>query len=253
MADLRWGEADAPAVTLVGKGIVFDSGGLDLKGAAGMKLMKKDMGGAATVLAMAHMIMARGLPVRLRVLVPAAENAISGSAYRPLDVIRTRAGISVEVGNTDAEGRLVLCDALAAAAEEKPRLLADVATLTGAARVALGTELPALFASDDDWAQAVLEEGTRLRDPLWRLPLWDPYDRLLDSDVADVSNVARGSYGGAITAALFLRRFVPRRLPWLHVDTMAWNLEARPGRPKGGEIFGARALVAAVERRLLAG
>ncbi|RMG94920.1 MAG: leucyl aminopeptidase family protein [Deltaproteobacteria bacterium] len=253
LADLSWGDPDAPAVTLVGKGVVFDSGGLDLKSAAGMKLMKKDMGGAATVLAMAHMIMARELPVRLRVLVPAVENAISGSAYRPLDVIRTRAGLSVEVGNTDAEGRLILCDALAAAAEERPRLLLDVATLTGAARVALGTELPALFANRDPWAEAVLEAGRRLDDPLWRMPLWDAYDELLASDVADLSNVASGSYGGAITAALFLRRFVPKRQDWMHIDTMAWNTSAKPGRPKGGEIFGARALVAAIEARLLAG
>ncbi len=250
LADLVWGDEDAPKVTLVGKGVVFDSGGLDLKGAAGMKLMKKDMGGAATVLAVARIVMALDLPVRLRVLVPAVENAISGRAYRPLDVLETRAGITVEVGNTDAEGRLILSDALAAAAEERPEVLVDVATLTGAARVALGTELPALFASDDAWAEAVLAAGRERGDPLWRMPLWDDYDDLLSSDVADVSNIARGSYGGAITAALFLRRFVPRGQAWLHVDTMAWNTRVRPGRPKGGEILGARALADAIAGRL---
>lgn len=246
LIDLEWGANDHPKVTLVGKGVCFDSGGLDLKPAAGMRLMKKDMGGAAHVLALATLIMARQLPVRLRVLVPAVENAVSGSAFRPGDVIRTYAGLSVEVGNTDAEGRLVLADALALAAAEEPALLVDFATLTGAARVALGPDLPALFANDDAVAAQVAAAALRVEDPLWRLPLFAPYRRWLESQVADLGNVPAGAesgYGGAIAAALFLQRFVGD-VPWLHLDVMAWNVAASPARPLGGEAMGLRAVFA---------
>ena len=253
LIDLVWGKSNAPKLTLVGKGVCFDSGGLDLKPASSMLLMKKDMGGAATVLGLAHAIMAAKLPVRLRVLVPAVENSVSGEAYRPLDVIRTRKGLTVEVGNTDAEGRIVLSDALALADEEKPALIVDIATLTGAARVALGTELPALFANDDDSAAALLSAGVDVRDRLWRMPLHDDYRRLLDSPVADMNNVSNGPFAGAITAALFLREFVSKDRPWLHIDTMAWNLEGRPGRPSGGEPFALRALFEMTARRFADG
>jgi leucyl aminopeptidase len=229
-------------LTLVGKGVCFDSGGLDLKPASNMKLMKKDMGGAAAVLGLAHVVMSLGVPVRLRVLVPAVENSVSGNAMRPLDVLSTRKGLTVEVGNTDAEGRLILADALTEADSETPDLLIDMATLTGAARVALGTGLPALFSNDDAVADATLEAGVRLKDPLWRLPLHDPYRQLLDSPVADLNNVSSGGYGGAITAALFLREFISRQTPWMHIDTMGYNLESRPGRPAGGEALALRAL-----------
>ena len=211
--------------------------------------MKKDMGGAATVLGLAHMIMAAELPVRLRVLIPAVENSVSGSAYRPRDVIGTRKGIMVEIGNTDAEGRVIMCDALAAASEDKPKLLIDAATLTGAARVALGTELPALFANDDDVAEGVLAAGRRSDDPLWRLPLHDDYRRHLDSAVADINNISRVGPGGAITAALYLREFVDARTPWIHIDTMGYNSGSRPGRPKGGEAFGMRACFEYIAQR----
>jgi len=249
LIDLRWGEARHPKVTLVGKGVVFDSGGLDLKPASGMLLMKKDMGGAAHVLGVAHAVMDAGLPVRLRVLVPAVENAISGDAFHPLDVLETRKGLTVEVGNTDAEGRLILCDALAEADDEEPDFLMDFATLTGAARVALGTELPALFSNDDEVADALLAAGIRTDDPYWRLPLHTPYRRLLESRVADISNVSQGRFGGAITAALFLREFVSPETSWAHVDAMAWNLEHRPGRPQGGEAMGLRATYAMLRER----
>ncbi len=241
LIDLRWGEAGHPKVTLVGKGVCFDSGGLDLKTPAGMKLMKKDMGGSAAVLALAHMIMHAQLPVRLRVLVPAVENAVSGNAFRPLDVLSTRKGITVEVGNTDAEGRLILCDALAEACTESPDLLIDFATLTGAARVALGTELPALFCNDDELANVLLAAGERVEDPMWRLPLHRPYRRFLDSRVADINNIGSVPQGGAITAALFLQEFVDKGTKWAHVDTMGWYSSARPGRPIGGEVFGIQA------------
>jgi len=241
LIDLRWGDK-GPRVTLVGKGVCFDSGGLDLKSAAGMLLMKKDMGGAAHALGLAHMIMAAGLPLRLRVLVPAVENSVSGDAFRPLDVLQTRKGLTVEVGNTDAEGRLILCDALAEADREKPDLLVDFATLTGAARIALGTELPALFSNDDDLAGALLAQGVAAHDPLWRMPLHRPYRRLLDSKVADINNISDGGYGGAITAALFLAEFVAAETPWIHIDLMAWNLKPRPGRPVGGEAMSLRAV-----------
>jgi leucyl aminopeptidase len=244
LIDMRWGSEDAPKLTLVGKGVIFDTGGLDLKNSSGMKLMKKDMGGAATVLGLAQMIMDAELPVRLRVLIPAVENSISGTAYRPLDVIKTRKGITVEVGNTDAEGRLILCDALAEADSEKPDLLIDFATLTGAARVALGTELPALFANDDELAAAILAAGIATFDPLWRMPLFHSYRRHLDSKVADINNIANIAQGGAITAALFLDEFVSSKTRWAHIDTMAFNMAARPGRPAGGEVFGMRAMFA---------
>ncbi len=250
LADLRWGDPKHPKVTLVGKGVCFDSGGLDLKNPAGMKLMKKDMGGAATAIAVARMVMAAALPVRLRLLIPAVENAVAGDAMRPLDVITTRKGLTVEVGNTDAEGRLILCDALAEADSESPDLILDFATLTGAARVALGSELPALFSSHDDVADELIAAGLAVGDPLWRMPLHDAYRRHLDSRVADLSNIANTSYGGAITAALFLREFVSyRKNRWMHIDTMAWHLAGRPGRPAGGEVMAARACAELLQRR----
>jgi leucyl aminopeptidase len=249
LIDLRWGAADAPKVTIVGKGVCFDTGGLDLKPSGGMKLMKKDMGGAAHALGLARMVMAAELPVRLRVLIPAVDNAVSGDAFRPLDVIRTRKGLSVEIGNTDAEGRLVLADALADAADETPDLLLDFATLTGAARVALGADLPALFCNDDPLAGALVAAGEARSDPMWRLPLWQPYAQQLKSPVADLSNVGENSFAGAILAALFLQRFVGRTARWAHLDVYAWNQAARPGRPKGGEAMGLRAAFAAIAER----
>ena len=252
LIDLRWQGPKAgkgPKVTLVGKGVCFDSGGLDLKPAAGMLLMKKDMGGAAHALALAQWIMAAKLPVRLRLLIPAVENAVSGDAFRPGDVIATRKGLSVEIGNTDAEGRLVLCDALAEAATEKPDVLLDFATLTGAARVALGPELPALFCNDDALAAALLEAGEAEGDLLWRMPLHRSYRKMLDSKIADINNVSQGGFAGAITAALFLQEFVPDEIPWAHVDLMAWNATARPGRPVGGEAMTLRAAFAAIAAR----
>lgn len=251
LAELTWGDPRAPRLSLVGKGVCFDSGGLDLKNSAGMKLMKKDMGGAASVLALGHMIMDAKLPVRLRVLVPAVENAVSGDAFRPGDILQTRKGITVEVGNTDAEGRLILCDAITEAARERPELLIDFATLTGAARVALGTELPALFANDDVLADQVLHAGLRVQDPLWRMPLHRDYRRHLDSRIADINNISNISQGGAITAALFLQEFVPDGQRWAHVDTMAWNSSTRPGRPSGGEVFGVRAFYDAIRALLV--
>jgi leucyl aminopeptidase len=245
LIDLKWGSR-GPKVTLVGKGVCFDSGGLDLKPASGMLLMKKDMGGGAHVLGLADMIMGARLPLRLRVLVPAVENAVSGDAFRPLDVLKTRKGLTVEVGNTDAEGRLVLGDALSEAARESPDLIVDFATLTGAARVALGTEVPAFFTDRDSLAEALMRHAASESDPLWRLPLHKPYRRLLDSKVADLNNVSSGSFGGAITAALFLAEFVGPEAPWVHFDLMAWNLSDRPGRPQGGEAMGLRAVYALV-------
>jgi leucyl aminopeptidase len=242
LVDIRWGDPGAPKVTLVGKGVCFDSGGLDLKTASGMKMMKKDMGGAAIILGLAQAVMSAQLPVRLRVLLPMVENAVSGDAMRPMDVVTTRQGLTVEIGNTDAEGRLILCDALAEASTEKPALLVDIATLTGAARVALGPELPALFCSDDDAAAALLAAGAAEDDPLWRMPLWRPYRRLLDSKVADLNNVSDGPHAGAITAALYLQEFVDPGIPWAHIDVMAWNARSRPGRPEGAEAQTLRAL-----------
>jgi leucyl aminopeptidase len=249
LIDLTWGDPTHPKVTLVGKGVCFDSGGLDLKPAEAMKLMKKDMGGAATVLAVASAVMELGIPVRLRVLIPAVENSVSGNAFRPLDVLATRKGISVEVGHTDAEGRLVLSDALTEADREQPELLVDVATLTGAARVALGTALPALFSSSDTLANDLLAAGGRTADPMWRLPLHAPYKKMLDSKVAELNNAPAGGYGGAITAALFLKEFVSAKTQWAHIDSMAYTLTALPGRPVGGEVFGARALLELLRQR----
>jgi leucyl aminopeptidase len=241
LIDLRWGAESAPGVTLVGKGVCFDSGGLNLKPGEGMRLMKKDMGGAAQVLAIAALVMEARLPVRLRVLIPAVENMVSGNALRPGDVVATRKGLTVEIGNTDAEGRVILADALAEASAEAPDVLIDFATLTGAARVALGTEVPALFCNDDSLADALLRQADSLADPLWRLPLWPGYARMVESKVADLTNNPDGGHGGAITAALFLQRFVEQGVSWAHIDLMAWNTTSRPGRPEGGEAQGVRA------------
>jgi leucyl aminopeptidase len=242
LIDITWGAAEHPRITLVGKGVCFDTGGLDIKPESAMLNMKKDMGGAATALALSHMIMARGLKLRLRLLIPAVENAIAGSSFRPRDIYTSRNGITVEIGNTDAEGRLILADALALADEDTPALIADFATLTGAARVALGPDVPPFFTDDDALADELAACGTRENDPLWRLPLWRPYEALLESKVADINNVG-GSQGGAITAALFMRRFVTAK-SWLHVDVFAWTPSAKPGRPEGGECQAARALYA---------
>jgi len=249
LINLTWGRRDAPRVTLVGKGVCFDTGGLDLKSASGMLRMKKDMGGGAHVLGLAHMIMDAGLDVRLRVLVSAVENSVSGNAYRPSDVITTRKGITVEIGNTDAEGRLVMCDALAEADRESPALLADFSTLTGAARVAVGQEIAAYFCNDDTLAADIDAAAGPVRDPVWRMPLHRPYRRMLDSTVADINNVSEGGHGGAITAALYLQEFVSDSTPWVHFDIMAWNARMRPGRPIGGETQGLRALYAVIEKR----
>jgi len=249
LIDFTWGDPAAPKLTLVGKGVCFDSGGLDLKPSSGMRLMKKDMGGAATLLGLASAVMEAKLPLRLRVLVPAVENAVSANAFRPLDIIKTRKGMTVEVGNTDAEGRLILCDALHEACAEKPALLIDMATLTGAARTALGPELPALFANDDKLADELLAKGFAESDPLWRLPLWRPYRQMIVSPIADLNNVSESAFAGAITAALYLDAFVAPGTPWAHIDTYAWNQKSRPGRPEGGEALGMRALYALIEQR----
>jgi leucyl aminopeptidase len=252
LIDLRWGRT-GPKITLCGKGVCFDSGGLDIKSSANMKLMKKDMGGAAHMLGLAQMVMAAQLPVRLRLLIPAVENSISGNAYRPLDVVRTRKGLSVEIGNTDAEGRVILSDALTEADRESPDLLIDCATLTGAARVALGPELPALFSNHDASAESLIRHGQAERDPVWRLPLFKPYRRGLDSKVADLNNIWDSPFAGAITAALFLQEFVSPTTQWLHLDIMGWNTTSRPGRPEGGEAMGLRALYALVAERAMRG
>ena len=249
LIDLHWGKKKHPKLTLVGKGVCFDSGGLDLKTASGMRLMKKDMGGAAHAIGLAHMIMSAGLPVRLRMLVPAVENAVAGNAYRPGDVLASRKGLTIEIDNTDAEGRVILCDALTEAAAESPDLVIDFATLTGAARVALGTDLPAMFCNRDRVAQELAESADRVHDPLWRLPLHRPYRELIDSRIADIANSGGGTYGGAITAALFLQDFVPAATPWVHFDLMAWNLRWRPGRPEGGEAMALRAVFDYLRRR----
>jgi leucyl aminopeptidase len=248
LIDLRWGDESHPRVTLVGKGVCFDSGGLDIKPESAMLNMKKDMGGAGTALALAHMIMDRKLKVRLRVLIPAVENSISAASFRPLDIYPSRKGITVEIGNTDAEGRLVLADALALADEESPELIADFATLTGAARVALGPEVPPFFTDDDELADALMRYAASENDPLWRLPLWRPYEAMLESKVADINNVGSGGQAGAITAALFMRRFVTAK-SWLHFDVFAWTPTAKPGRPEGGECQAARALYALLVER----
>jgi leucyl aminopeptidase len=246
VAVLEWGAADAPLVALCGKGVCFDTGGLDLKPSSAMLRMKKDMGGAAVMIALAEAIMALALPVRLLLVVGAVENSISGTAFRPLDVIRTRKGLTVEVGNTDAEGRLVLADLLAFAAEQAPRLILDGATLTGAARVALGPDLPALFCNHDALADSLIAGGLAAGEPLWRLPLHAGYAAWLDSPVADLGNVASKPMAGAIIGALFLHRFVPADIPWGHLDLYAWNDSGRPGRPEGGEATGLRAALAGV-------
>jgi len=249
LIELEWGDQRAPRLALVGKGVCFDSGGLDIKPASGMRLMKKDMGGAAHALALALLVMRFNLPVRLHLLIPAVENAVSGAAFRPGDVLRSRKGLTVEIGNTDAEGRLILGDALAKAAEGAPELILDFATLTGAARVALGPDLPALFANDDALAASLIEAGTAVDDPVWRMPLWSDYDEMFASDIADFGNAAEGGFAGAVTAALFLRKFVPEETAWAHFDTFAWRPSSRPGRPKGGDALGLRAAWSALSAR----
>ncbi len=249
LIELNWGQPKHPLVTLVGKGVCFDSGGLDIKSADGMRLMKKDMGGAANALGLAQMIMALQLPVRLQLLIPAVENAIAGIAFRPGDVFKTRQGLHIEIGNTDAEGRVILCDALAYAAEAKPALLVDLATLTGAARTALGSQLPALFCRSITQARELVDLGMAVQDPLWHMPLWAPYHGGIESDIADIVNTGRSTMAGAINAALFLQDFVPADQEWLHIDLFAWNDGAKPGRPVGGEAQTLRTLLAYLQKR----
>ncbi|GAA6166617.1 leucyl aminopeptidase family protein [Sessilibacter corallicola] len=249
LIDLYWGDINNPKIIIIGKGVCFDSGGLDLKPSSAMRLMKKDMGGAAQVLGLANMIMAFELPIHLRVMIPAVENAVSGNAFRPGDVIKTRKGMTVEVDNTDAEGRLVLCDALAEANNDKPDLIIDFATLTGAARVALGTELPAMFSTSSEVADGIRQAGEEIDDPVWQLPLHKAYRSTIKSDVADILNCAPTPFGGAITAALFLQEFVDEDTDWVHFDVMAWNNRKLPGRPVGGEAMGIRAVLNYLVRR----
>ena len=248
LIELVWGDEKNPRVAIVGKGVCFDTGGLDIKGAEGMRHMKKDMGGGAHALAMAQLIMELNLPVRLHMLVPAVENAIAGNAYRPGEIVATRKGLGIEIGNTDAEGRVVLSDALAYAAESKPDLIIDYATLTGAARVALGPELPAMFSNRDDWANAFIAASRQQQDPLWRLPLWQNYNEMIKSTIADIVNTG-GAQAGSVTAALFLEHFVPKDQAWIHVDLFAWNPKAKPGRPEGGEAQTLRASIAMLEEK----
>lgn len=251
LVEIRWNEAQTklPLVTLVGKGVCFDTGGLNIKTGTGMGLMKKDMGGAAIALALGQLVMQSGLKLRLRVLLPIVENSISGNAFRPQDIIKTRKGITVEIGNTDAEGRLILCDALADADAEKPDLLIDMATLTGASRVALGPDIPSIFTPSEELALQAQQASKETGDPLWRLPLWEGYEEYLASNAADINNAGSSSYAGAITAALFLKRFVTETSRWLHMDVMAWNVSAKPGRPVGGEAQGLRALFRLLQQR----
>jgi len=249
LIELEWGRPDHPRVAVIGKGVCFDSGGLDLKPASGMRLMKKDMGGAAHALALARLIAGERLPVRLHLLIPAVENAVSGNALRPGDIVKSRQGLHVEIDNTDAEGRLVLADALTKAGESEPELIVDFATLTGAARIALGPDLPALFSNDDELADQLARLGKDIADPTWRMPIWDAYDEMLKSDVADLANAAGSPMAGAVVAAMFLKRFVPKDTPWAHLDTYAWRDKAKPGRPKGGEALGLRAFFAVLEER----
>jgi leucyl aminopeptidase len=249
LIELAWGRDEHPRIAIVGKGVTFDSGGLDIKPSAGMRLMKKDMGGAAHALALSDLVMAANLPVQLHLLLPVAENAISGNAFRPGDILKSRKGLTVEIGNTDAEGRLLLGDALTKAGEDNPELILDFATLTGAARVALGPDLPAMFANDDALAAELSELGAAHDDPVWRMPLWEPYNDLFKSDIADLSNSGESGFAGAITAALFLQRFVPEGVQWAHFDTFAWRPTAKPGRAKGGEALGLRAAFALLQAR----
>lgn len=249
LIDMTWGDPKAPKVTLIGKGVCFDTGGYDLKPSSGMKLMKKDMAGAAQALALGQMVMAAKLPVRLRILMPAVENMVDGKAMRPLDIIATRKGISVEIGNTDAEGRLILCDAIADAVAEEPAVMFDFATLTGAARTALGTEVPVLFSNDEALVGDLMRHGASAEDPMWPLPLWRPYRDMLKSKAADINNISDGPYAGAITAALFLQEFVPAGVSWAHLDFMGWTLSAKPGRPEGGEPQGMRAIFSLLRER----
>jgi len=249
LIDITWGDAKHPKITLVGKGVCFDTGGLDLKPSSGMLIMKKDMGGAANVLALAHMIMDAKLKVRLRVLIPAVENAVAGNAFRPLDIFRSRKGVTVEIGNTDAEGRLVLADALALADEESPDLLIDLGTLTGAARVALGPDLPPFYTDDEALASEVARHARAENDPLWRMPLWMPYDKWLDSKTANLNNAPGGAFAGSITCALLLKRFVETAKSWLHVDIYGWTPTAKPARPEGGECQAARAIYKLLSER----
>ncbi len=249
LIDFAWGDPSHPKVTLVGKGVCFDTGGLDLKPSSGMLIMKKDMGGAANVLALAQMVMDAKLKLRLRVLIPAVENAVAGNAFRPLDIFPSRKGLTVEIGNTDAEGRLILADALALADEEKPDLLIDMGTLTGAARVALGPDLPPFYTEDETLAADVARCAREENDPLWRMPLWPPYDAWLDSKVANLTNAPSGSFAGSITCALFLQRFVEHARSWLHFDIYGWTPTARPARPEGGECQAARAMYRLLSRR----
>ena len=249
LIELHWGNPAHPPIAIIGKGITFDSGGLDIKPPSGMRLMKKDMGGAAHAIALARLVIEMRLPVRLHLLIPAAENAIAGNAFRPGDILQSRAGLRIEIDNTDAEGRLVLADALTRAGEENPELIVDFATLTGAARVALGPELPAMFCNDDGFANALVATSFAVDDPLWRLPLWSPYLDMLKSDLADLANSGDSGHAGALTAALFLQKFVPKGCVWTHLDTFAWQPAPRPGRPRGGEALGLRALWAALKQR----
>jgi leucyl aminopeptidase len=249
LIEMEWGNPNHPRVAIVGKGVCFDSGGLDLKPASGMRLMKKDMGGAAHALALAALIAGERLPVRLHLLIPAVENAVSSSALRPGDIVKSREGLQVEIDNTDAEGRLILADALTKAAEAEPQLILDFATLTGAARIALGPDLPALFSNDDDLADQIASVGKEIADPVWRMPLWDAYDEMLKSDIADLANASGTPMAGAVVAAMFLKRFVPKDTPWAHFDTYAWRDATRPGRPKGGDALGLRAVFSAVTAR----
>ncbi|NII09666.1 leucyl aminopeptidase family protein [Oleiagrimonas sp. C23AA] len=252
LVELSWGKESDPRLTLVGKGVCFDTGGLDLKPSAGMRWMKKDMGGAAHAMGLARLVMSAGLPVRLTLLIPTVENSVAGAAMRPGDVIRTRAGHTVEVDNTDAEGRLILCDALAYGGESQPDLMLDFATLTGAARVALGPDLPVLFTNRDELSEAAMGAARGVHDPIWPLPLWQPYRRMLDSYLADFANSGGSRHAGAITAALYLERFVPEATPWIHVDVYAWNDADRPGRPRGGEAQSLRAFFAFLKQRYAA-
>jgi leucyl aminopeptidase len=251
LIELQWGKPEHPRVAIVGKGVCFDTGGLDLKPAAGMRLMKKDMGGAAHALALARLIIGDKLPVRLHLLIPAVENSVAGNAYRPGDIVQSRKGLFVEIDNTDAEGRLILADTLTLAGEAEPGLIVDFATLTGAARVALGPDLPAFFANDDELAADAAQSARDVDDPLWRMPLWEPYEELLKSDIADFANSSNTPMAGCITAAMFLKRFVGADTPWAHFDTYAWRDQPKPGRPKGGEALGLRATFDLLKRRYL--